>query len=104
MYDTSTLRRGLLVSFSVALLVVLLFASTGVGYAVAVAGVGDITVSAQSIAGDRLEIHPTISDDASGQPMMIYEFDNATIDGLQLSKSIAIPRANENSHDYGHNR
>lgn len=95
MYDTSTFRKGLLVSFGVVLLVVLLFTSTGVGYAVAVAGVGDITVSAQSITGDGLEIHPTTSDEASGQPMMIYEFDNATIDGLRLSKSIAIPHANE---------
>lgn len=90
MYDKRRLAISTAVSFGVVVLIGVLVVSSGVAYAVPLAGVGGFTVEADEIRGDGMFIYPDVEEtsEQDAVPVAVTELQSAEIDGLVLTKTM----------------
>ena len=90
MYDKKVLAKGTAASFGVVALVAMLIVSSGMAFAVPLAGVGGFTINADELRGDDLYLYPGVTDSSSreGLPVATAEFSAVEIDGLELTKEV----------------
>jgi hypothetical protein len=92
MYNKHTLGKSLGASFAVLVVIALLVMSSGVAYAVPLAGIGGFTIQADKLTAESAMIYPGV-DDTSNQeayPMAVVEQKNVTIEGLRLIKPLDV--------------
>lgn len=88
MYDRTRIARGVGTAVAVWALVGLLVMSTGVAFALPLAGIGGFNVSATEITADRLTLYPGSADtsNTSRYPQAVVELKNVDAQNLQLVK------------------
>jgi hypothetical protein len=102
MYNKRTFGKSMGASVAVLTIIALLVMSSGVAYAVPLAGVGGFTIQFDKLTADSAIIYPG-ADDTSNQdkyPMAVVEMKDVEIEGLRLIKPIdvsAIPGLSGNA-------
>jgi hypothetical protein len=92
MYNKRTFGKSLGASFAVLVVIALLVMSSGVAYAVPLAGIGGFTIQADKLTAESAVIYPGV-DDTSNQeayPMAVVEQKDVSIEGLRLMKSLDV--------------
>jgi hypothetical protein len=92
MYNKRTFGKSMGASVAVLTIIALLVMSSGVAYAVPLAGVGGFTIQVDKLTADSAIIYPG-ADDTSTQdkyPMGIVEMKDVKINGLRLMKTIDV--------------
>lgn len=95
MYDRQRIARGAGAAIAVWTLVGLLITSTGVAYAVPLAGVGGFRITADEIRSDTLVLYPGIGDTSEREvyPQTIIELEDIRLRGLRAYKDIDLSGA-----------
>lgn len=90
MYDTRILTAGLATSIGVVALVGVVVASSGVAYAVPLAGVGGFTIEAEEIRGEGMYIYPGVEETSEhdARPVVVTELQRTEIEGLTITKEM----------------
>lgn len=86
--------KGFGASLGILLIIAAVGLSSGVAYAVPVAGVGGYTITADTIEGQDALIYPQSGVETSGagdRVAAVYELESTTIQGLKITKPINVP-------------
>ena len=90
MYDRRILAAGLAASFGIVALVGVAVASSGVAYAVPLAGVGGFTIEAEELRGEGMYIYPGVEEtsERDAYPVVVTELQEAEATGLRITKEM----------------
>lgn len=90
MYDTRILAAGLATSLGAVALVGVLVVSSGVAYAVPLAGVGGFTIEAEELRGEGMYIYPGVEETSEydAYPVVVTEMQHAEVRGLRITKEM----------------
>jgi len=94
MYNRERIARGAGAAIATWALAGLLITSTGVSYAVPLAGLGGFRITADEITSDTLVLYPDVGDTSERDvyPQAIVELENTQLDGLRAYKDIDLSR------------
>lgn len=89
MYNRKRVTRGAGVALAVWGLIGLLIMSTGIAYAVPLAGLGGFDIAASEISADNMLLYPGVGDTSTMEhyPQTVVELEDVEIDGLWLYKT-----------------
>lgn len=89
MYDRTRIARGAGAAVAVWALIGLLVMSTGVAFALPLAGIGGFKVSATEITADRMTLYPGSADtsNTSAYPQAVVELKDVNAQNLQVVKN-----------------
>ncbi|WP_169302402.1 PKD domain-containing protein [Halorientalis salina] len=92
MYNRKRVARGAGTAIAVWALLGLFIVSTGVAYALPLAGVGGFTITADEVQADNLLLYPGVGDtsERDAYPQTIAELEGTTITDLTASKTIGL--------------
>lgn len=90
MYDRERIARGTGASIAVWALAGLLITSTGVAYAVPLAGIGGFRITADEIRSDSLVLYPGVGDTSEQDvyPQALVELEGTQLENLRAFKDI----------------
>jgi hypothetical protein len=94
MYDRDRIARGTGAAVAVWALAGLLITSTGVAYAVPLAGVGGFRITADEISADTLVLYPGVGDTSERDvyPQAIVELQETELENLRAFKDLDLDR------------
>jgi hypothetical protein len=92
MYNKRTFGKSLGASFAVLVVIALVVMSSGVAYAVPLAGIGGFTIQVDKLSAESAVIYPGVGDTSNQEayPMAVIEQKNVTIKGLVLTKTLDV--------------
>ena len=90
MYNRKRVARGAGAAIAVWALLGMFIMSTGVAYALPLAGVGGFTITAENVSADNLVLYPNVGDTSEREafPQTIAELEGTVLEDLTASKTI----------------
>ena len=92
MYDRQRVARGAGAAIAIWTLIGLVFLSTGVAYAVPLAGLGGFNATIGVVESDSLALYPAVGDtsERDAYPQAIVELENARLEDLEAYKDLDV--------------
>jgi len=92
MYDRQRVARGAGAAIAIWALIGLVFLSTGVAYAVPLAGIGGFNASIGVVESDSLALYPSVGDtsERDAYPQTVIELSNAQLNDLDAYKDLDV--------------